>query len=245
MPLDGRPTEEIRAALESGELKGLILFGVDPLRDFPDTKAWEAAITAADFVVCFSMHENATTAKADVLFPLETHAEKDGTVTHPDGRLQRVRPSAGRPGDIRPNIQVLAELSASLGHDTGINSQPTAFAALTERGPLLRRHRRRRHRRPRHPLAGHLSFREPPQLRERGSGSEGVRRWVAGHSARQRVRRLGRTPRSLRDRRAIPRPRHLPRPLGRPDHRAEPAAEVPRPRSSAWRSPSPTPSAST
>jgi NADH-quinone oxidoreductase subunit G len=128
----GKPTEEIRAALESGELKGLILFGVDPLRDFPDTKAWEAAITAADFVVCFSMHENATSAKADVLLPLETHAEKDGTVTHPDGRLQRVRPSAGRPGDIRPNIQVLSELAAKLGLDTGINSQPTAFAALTE-----------------------------------------------------------------------------------------------------------------
>jgi NADH-quinone oxidoreductase subunit G len=128
--LVGKSTEEIRSGLESGELTGLVLFGVDPLRDFPDTKAWEAAITAADFVVSFSMHENATTAKADVVLPLETHAEKDGTVTHPDGRLQRVRPSASRPGDIRPNVQVLAELSAALGHDTGVSSQPTAFAAL-------------------------------------------------------------------------------------------------------------------
>jgi NADH-quinone oxidoreductase subunit G len=135
-PLVGKPTEEIRSALESGELKGLILFGVDPLRDFPDTPAWEAALTAADFVVCFSMHENPTTAKADVLFPLETHAEKDGTVTHPDGRLQRVRPSASRPGDIRPNFQVLSELSAALGHQTGIDSQPTAFAALTSAVPF-------------------------------------------------------------------------------------------------------------
>jgi NADH-quinone oxidoreductase subunit G len=134
--LVGKSTEEIRAALESGELKSLILFGVDPLRDFPDTRAWEAAITAADFVVSFSMHETATTAKADVVFPLETHAEKDGTVTHPDGRLQRVRPSAGRPGDIRPNIQVLSELSASLGHDTGIDSQPSAFAALKNAVPF-------------------------------------------------------------------------------------------------------------
>ncbi len=158
-----------------GELKGLVLFGVDPLRDFPDTKAWEAAITAADFVVCFSMHENATSAKADVLFPLETHAEKDGTVTHPDGRLQRVRPAAGRPGDILPNIQVLATLSAALGHDTGINSQPTAFAALTQAVPFYAAHHRRRHRRPRHPLAGHPSCRVssplpgagPPDLRGR------------------------------------------------------------------------------
>ena len=73
---------------------------------------------------------------ADVVFPLETHAEKDGTVTHPDGRLQRVRPSAGRPGDIRPNWGVLAELSLALGHDTGIDSQPSAFQALTEAAPI-------------------------------------------------------------------------------------------------------------
>jgi NADH-quinone oxidoreductase subunit G len=128
----GMATEEIREALISGELGGLLLFGADPLRDFPNTPAWEEALTAADFIVCFSMHENATTAKADVVFPLETHAEKDGTVTHPDGRLQRVRPAASRPGDIRPNFLVLAELAAQLGLQTGIDSQPTAFAALTE-----------------------------------------------------------------------------------------------------------------
>jgi NADH-quinone oxidoreductase subunit G len=132
----GMATEEIRQALIDGELSGLVLFGADPLRDFPDTPAWEEALTAADFVVSFAMHENATTAKADVVFPLETHAEKDGTVTHPDGRLQRVRPSASRPGNVQPNIVVLSELAEALGLDTGINSQPTAFAALTEAVPF-------------------------------------------------------------------------------------------------------------
>ncbi len=129
---EGRSTEEIREALISGELTGLILFGADPLRDFPDTPAWEEALTAADFVVTFSMHENATTAKSDVVLPLETHAEKDGTVTHPDGRLQRVRPSASRPEGVLPNIIVLSELASKLDLDTGIASQPTAFQALTQ-----------------------------------------------------------------------------------------------------------------
>jgi len=132
----GKSTEEIRDALISGELTGLILFGADPLRDFPDTPAWEEALTACDFLVSFSMHENATTAKADVVLPLETHAEKDGTVTHPDGRLQRVRPSASRPENVLPNIIVLSELAANLGLATGIDSQPTAFAALTEAVPF-------------------------------------------------------------------------------------------------------------
>jgi len=126
----GMATEEIRSALISGEITSLILFGADPLRDFPDTPAWEEALTAADFVVSFSMHENATTAKADVVLPLETHAEKDGTVTHPDGRLQRVRPSASRPEQVLSNINVLANLATKLDLDTRIDSQPTAFAAL-------------------------------------------------------------------------------------------------------------------
>jgi NADH-quinone oxidoreductase subunit G len=132
----GKSTEQIRAALEAGELKTLVLFGVDPLRDFPNTEAWKRALAAADHIVAFSTFETATTAMADVVFPLETHAEKDGTVSHPDGRLQRVRPSASRPGDIRPNWGVLAELSLALGHDTGIASQPSAFAALADAVPF-------------------------------------------------------------------------------------------------------------
>jgi NADH-quinone oxidoreductase subunit G len=132
----GKGTEEIREALEAGELKTLLLFGVDPLRDFPDTTAWKNALAKADHVIAFSTFDTATTAMADVVFPLETHAEKDGTVSHPDGRLQRVRPSASRPGDIRPNWGVLAELSLALGHDTGISSQPSAFAALANEVPF-------------------------------------------------------------------------------------------------------------
>jgi len=132
----GKATEEIRSALEAGELKSLVLFGVDPLRDFPDTEAWDRALTAADHVVCFSMFETATTAKADVVLPLETHAEKDGTVTHPDGRLQRVRPSAARPDQVLSNLVVLAELSAALGHDTDLASQPSVLAAIAEAVPF-------------------------------------------------------------------------------------------------------------
>jgi NADH-quinone oxidoreductase subunit G len=136
LALQGRGTEEIRQALIDGDLDGVILVGVDPLRDFGDTAAWTKALDAASFVVAFSTFATATAAKADVLFPLETHAEKDGTVTHPDGRLQRVRPAAGRPGDIRPGWQTLSALSLALGHDTGVTSQPTAFAALTSAVPF-------------------------------------------------------------------------------------------------------------
>jgi NADH-quinone oxidoreductase subunit G len=132
----GMDAERIRAALISGDLRGLVLFGADPIRDFPDSDGWREALSAADFVVSFSMFENESAARADVLFPLESHAEKEGTVTHPDGRLQRVRPSASRPGDIRPGWQVLAEIAAGLGDETGISSAPDALAALADAVPF-------------------------------------------------------------------------------------------------------------
>jgi NADH-quinone oxidoreductase subunit G len=133
---NGRDVEEIRAGLESGDIKSLVLFGVDPIRDFPDTEGWRRALKAADHVVCFSMTATDSSEYADIVFPTESHAEKDGTVTHTEGRLQRVRPSAERPGDIRPGWLVLAELSAALGHETEIHSGPEALETITNAVPF-------------------------------------------------------------------------------------------------------------
>ncbi len=128
----GRDTGAIREALIADQLKALILFGSDPLRDAPDSSGWEEALTQVGFTVAFSMFGDASTARADVVFPLETFAEKEGTVTHMEGRLQRVRPSAKRPGDVRPGWQILAEISASLGDETGISSAPDALLAVAD-----------------------------------------------------------------------------------------------------------------
>ena len=62
--------------------------------------------------------------------------EKDGTITHTEGRLQRVRPAAARPGDIRGGWHVLAELAAALGHETGIHAVPEALQRITESVPF-------------------------------------------------------------------------------------------------------------
>ena len=94
------------------------------------------------------MFEDASTKHADVVFPAESYAEKEGTVTHPDGRLQRVRPGVPNPGRARPTWEVLVELSALLGEETGIDSVKEALEADRLGGPLLRRDHRggdRRH----------------------------------------------------------------------------------------------------
>jgi NADH-quinone oxidoreductase subunit G len=126
----GRDAEGIRGALAEDELRGLLLFGADPVRDHPDSGGWNQAIAAADFVVAFAMFEDDSAAGADVVLPLQSHAEKEGTVTHPDGRLQRLRPNVMDPGQVRPGWEVLCELSAALGDETGFGSVPDVLAAI-------------------------------------------------------------------------------------------------------------------
>jgi NADH-quinone oxidoreductase subunit G len=134
----GRSAAEIREALESGELEALVLWDVDPVRDFPDPEGWARAIGAANFTLSVSMFGSASAQNADVHFPAETHAEREGTVTHPDGRLQRVRPSVPHPGFVKPLWRALTELSALLGDETGATSAGEVFELLAAESLLYR-----------------------------------------------------------------------------------------------------------
>ena len=132
----GRDAPAIREALESEELSAAILANVNPVRDYPDSEGWTNALQNADFVVAISMFENESTKHADVIFPAESHAEKEGTVTHPDGRLQRLRINVPLPGDVRPGWQALVELAAALDHETGLDSPIEVFEALASEVPF-------------------------------------------------------------------------------------------------------------
>ena len=115
-PESGMGSAEIARALADGELTTLVLMHADPLATHPGRAVWEAALDRAAGVIAFAdfltpaLEENAT-----VVFPAEANAEKEGTVTHPDGRLQRVRQAIGHPGETRPVWWVLSELADRCG----------------------------------------------------------------------------------------------------------------------------------
>ncbi len=104
-----------------------------------ETSRPAAELEEATAVVAFAhFTDEALAEHADVVFPAEVYAEKEGTVTHPDGRLQRVRQALGRAGEIRPGWQVLAELcersdagveALSLPHLTSLVSDAVPFYA--------------------------------------------------------------------------------------------------------------------
>ncbi len=132
---EGRSADEIKQGLAGDELDALLLIGADPVRTYPDGDGWRKAL-AGSFVVSVAMFEDDSTALADVVLPAETHAEKEGTVTHPDGRLQRVRRNVPLPEDVRPGWQVLADLSQALGGRLAFESAAGVFEALSNEVPF-------------------------------------------------------------------------------------------------------------
>ena len=112
------------AAVAGAASTVLYLMHSDPLRDHPDRAAWERALAGAGTVIA---HESVLTETvrehADVVFPAEAYPEKEGTLTHPDGLLQRLRPGIGRPGSLEEGVRagwsVLAELARRCDVDLG------------------------------------------------------------------------------------------------------------------------------
>jgi NADH-quinone oxidoreductase subunit G len=119
----GKPAEEIAAAL-GGELSALVLLHADPVQTHPGTGAWREALDRAGFVVAFVDHLTPGLEGADVVFPAASYAEKEGTMTHPDGRLQRLRQAIGHPGEVRQPAVVLAELCTRLGTEVDALTPP-------------------------------------------------------------------------------------------------------------------------
>ena len=133
----GRDAAAIARALSIGEVTVLYLFQVDPLRDLPGRASWERALASASIVVAHaSVLTDGIARHADVVFPAESSAEKEGTVVHPDGRVQRLRAAIKHPGQVRASWQVLTDMATATGVETGILTAGMAFQQLTKAVPF-------------------------------------------------------------------------------------------------------------
>ncbi len=133
----GRDAAEIAAATAAGDIRALYLFGVDPLRDLGARAEWQAALARAELVVAHAgVLTEGIAAHADVVFPAESSAEKEGTIVHPDGRLQRLRVAIKHPGQVRAGWQVIGELAKAVGLDLHVLTAGMAFKQLVAAVPF-------------------------------------------------------------------------------------------------------------
>src|SRR5690606_25352267 len=84
-----------------GDIKALIMVGADPVADVPDSHLATEALANAEFVVAIDMFHTESTAYADVILPALGFAEKEGTVTNLEGRVQKVNDIVAGAGQSR------------------------------------------------------------------------------------------------------------------------------------------------
>jgi NADH-quinone oxidoreductase subunit G len=136
VPIDGgRGSTEIKEGLLSNDLGFVLLTNADPVRTYPDSDGWRKAL-AGSTVVSIAGFEDESTKLADLVIPAETWAEKEGTVTHAEGRLQRLRRNVPLPDGMIAGWRFLDAVAAELGAGLDAEAPADVFNAAIEDVPF-------------------------------------------------------------------------------------------------------------
>ena len=107
-------TEIIRKSGE-GDIKFLYIMGENPMVSDPDLNHVEQALNDSEFIVVQDIFMTETTAFADVILPATSFAEKDGTFTNTERRVQRVRKAIEPIGQSKADWQIIMALMSKMG----------------------------------------------------------------------------------------------------------------------------------
>ncbi len=113
-PLSGRPgltTTEMVDGILTGQVKAWYVMGENPLMSEPNLNHARHAVEHLEFFVAQDIFFNETNIYADVILPAASFAEKDGTFTNSDRRVQRVRRAIDPPGQARPDWEIVSDLA--------------------------------------------------------------------------------------------------------------------------------------
>jgi len=137
---DGLDARGIAQGLAEGELAALLLLQADPLS--PEGRGaaeelWQRSLGRASTVVAQTTFlTDGLREHANVVFPAQAYAEKEGTVVHPDGRIQRLRPAVAHPSATRAQWQLIGELARLIGLDLEVLTGPMASRQLFDAVPF-------------------------------------------------------------------------------------------------------------
>ncbi len=102
-------------AMEEGTVKAAYLMGENPLLSDPDTKHIKEALGELEFFVVQDIFLTETAELADVVLPAASFAEKEGTFSNTERRVQRVRKAFDPPGEARPDWEIICDIARRLG----------------------------------------------------------------------------------------------------------------------------------
>jgi formate dehydrogenase major subunit len=107
-------TEMIDAA-HAGTLKALYVMGENPALSDPDQRHVEEALSTLELLVVQDIFLTETARFAHVVLPTACFAEKDGTITNTERRVQRVRKALDAPGEAMEDWRILQAIAGAMG----------------------------------------------------------------------------------------------------------------------------------
>lgn len=125
VPLNATPgltaTEMVDMA-ELGKVRGMFVLGENPMMSEPNQNHARHALSHLEFMVCQDIFINETGEMADVILPATSFAEKDGTFTNTDRRVQRCRAAVPPVGDSRPDWEIFCDLGRRIETRLGVRA---------------------------------------------------------------------------------------------------------------------------
>ncbi len=133
----GLTAPEMLAAAEKGTLKALAIMGENPAVSDPDTAHTAKALKALDFLMVQDIFMTETAELADVVLPAASFAEKVGTFTNTERRVQRVRRAVNAPGTAMKDSLIIMELSKRMGYEMPYHHTNEIFREIGKAWPAL------------------------------------------------------------------------------------------------------------
>jgi len=118
----GLTATEMIPAAHDGKIKAMFIMGENPVITDPNASHTIESLKKLEFFVVQDIFMTETAQLADVILPSTCFAEKDGTFSNTERKVQRVRKAVEPPGDARDDLSILMDLSARLGYQMKYDS---------------------------------------------------------------------------------------------------------------------------
>ncbi|HJR22535.1 MAG TPA: formate dehydrogenase subunit alpha [Dongiaceae bacterium] len=136
-PKRGLTVVEIMNAVHAGQINGMYIEGENPAMSDPDLNHARQALAMLDHLVVQDLFLTETAFHADVVLPASAFAEKSGTFTNTDRRVQISRPVIQPPGDARQDLWIIQEIAKRLGLDWNYSGPAEVFAEMAKTMPSM------------------------------------------------------------------------------------------------------------
>jgi len=135
---NGLTVTDMMEKAHEGAVKALYIIGENPMVSDPDLNHAKAALEGLDFLVVQDIFLTETGRMADVVLPATSFAEKDGTVTNTERKVQRIRKAVSPPGEAREDWKIVCDLSTRMGYPMSYESAEAIMEEIAEVTPSYR-----------------------------------------------------------------------------------------------------------